>query len=349
MGVRLVVICLVVVLAGCGGLVAENSPAPTENTSEPATAENGEPTVEEEASAESVDNPWGSETIEVGIVNTANESRNIEPLVAETIEYWNTDGSEYATYDVNFTLAPDKSEVDVMVLFREDFTCGERVNDLTSGCAPKITPDSTVGERPQHVDIESGYTDNATATILTHEFGHVLGLGHSDEPQAFMQTRLQLKTYPIPSHTERTNPWGNETVRYYVRWETHSGNRAESERQIAETFSSLESETDEPISNATFVEVDDRRLANITIEFDTGECESTGQSCRVNEGVDIDGHGDIDRLTMTTIRLDGIDEERQGWHVGYWVADSFVGGDKDELPDSFVDAGPRERTDWWIE
>ena len=341
----LLVVALAVLLAGCGGFVAEDVPTPTNQTSEPVPGD-GAPAEETELT-DSVDNPWGSETVEVGIVKTTNESRDIEPLVAETIEYWNTAGKEHATYDVNFTLKPDKSDVDVMVLLREDFDCGERTNDLTSGCAPRIDANSTVGERPQHVEIESGYTDEATVTIMKHEFGHVLGLRHDDEPQSFMQTRLELKQFPIPSHRERENPWGNDTVRYYVDWETHSGDRAASERQISETFAALESEAGDPISNATFVEVDEQQRANITIEFDTGECDSDGRSCRVHEGVDIDGQGDIDRLTTTTITLDEIAVERQGWHVGYWVANAFVGGDEDELPDEFVDTTPDERTDWW--
>lgn len=345
MRVRLVVLCLAVFLAGCSGFAVDEVTEPVDTGDETAVT-NGNQSTAESATTDSVDNPWGTETITVGIVNTANESRDIEPLVAETIEYWNTDGSGYASYSVNFTLDPDKSDVDIMVLLKEEFDCGNRENNLTAGCAPRIDAGTTVTDRPQHVEIQSGHTDNATVTILKHEFGHVLGLGHADEPQSFMRTGIQLEKFPEPTYDERANPYGQETVNVHVDWESHSGDRAATERQLTETFSALESDIG-PVSDVTFKRVETREAANITIEFDSGECGGAGQSCGVHEGIDEDGQGTLNRLTTTKIRLDDIEEKRQGWHVGYWVAHAFAGGETDDMPDVFANPRPNDQVDWW--
>lgn len=317
MRLGLAVVCLLVVTAGCVDAVEDGGDDPVGD------------------SAMSVDNPWGSETVTVGITNLANESRDLSPMVSEALTYWAE--SEHGTYNVSFDLRPDRSDVDLMVVFQERVECNQAV---TAGCAPLLDSRDSVQERPLRVQIEAGYTDTSTVTVLKHEFGHVLGLTHSDKPQEFMTASLSLMKFKEPNFAERRNPWMTEDIGVYVDWQNHQGDRAPTERQFERAFGYYEEASTTP--QVSFERVSEPSQARVIVQFNTGDCEVTPGSCRRHDGTDTDGHGDINVLNTTTITLEGIDQERVGWHVGRWIGMAFAGGESDDIPEIFQD---RER---WV-
>ncbi|WP_323174842.1 matrixin family metalloprotease, partial [Natrialba sp. PRR66] len=89
-----------------------------------------------------------------------------------------------AAYEAAFVLDPNATDPDVVVTFVDDVDeCGD-VDDA-AGCAPRLSSNSRV-DPPVAVEVEANLSDESTVIVTKHEFGHVLGLSHDDDPQSIM-------------------------------------------------------------------------------------------------------------------------------------------------------------------
>lgn len=134
----------------------------------------------------------------VGLSNEANEvceSREFEPLVAETLAYWEARAERCAGYGVEYEIDPDAENPDVRVRFVGSIEeCGSERGHL-AGCTP------VVGQRGQFnlthdIRIQGGFSDASTLEMVRHEFGHTVGLTHDDVPQSVMAAESVLTTPP---------------------------------------------------------------------------------------------------------------------------------------------------------
>lgn len=243
--------CLV--LAGCSGVDLPGA------SSDPAATDAGE--------GPPYPDPWpGSPTV-VAINASATDGRDVEPVVASALEYWNENDERYGTYTTEFVLRPDAEDPDIVVEFVDRIDeCGHVAEEETVGCAP-ILSNRSLAERPTTVRIETGYTDESTELIVEHEFGHVLGLNHGDEPARLMNAYAErLDRLPMANVSDRQYTWRKADLTVYVDGESLPGTRETIDSQIGHAITYYESGADGAVpDNITLTRIGDREAADIVI------------------------------------------------------------------------------------
>lgn len=337
---RLAVVALVccVLLAGCSGFPggSPDGDAAGRDDSDLAVTE-GPP----------YPDPWpGSPTV-VAIDATATDGRPVEGLVADALAYWARNDDRYADYTTTFVLRPNATDPDVVVEFVPNLTaCGADHNETTVGCAPVLSTQA-LADRPTTVRVETGYTNASTTLILKHEFGHVLGLDHSDEPTLLMVAWTdRLQTFPQPDATDRALPWNDATLSVYVDRATLPGSDAQIDRQIGAAMAYYNGGADGYVpAELSLTRTDDRAAADIVV---TGrDLDRQSNETLLGESVDTDPA--IEYYTHQTILIDtDLDPATLGWHVGFYLGDSLVAPDRiADLPPPFDDPRTDDRREWW--
>lgn len=369
---RVFAVGLLVLLAGCGGAVQEApSTATTETTTPvetvattgtataapPTTTAGGTPTTAETPTATpeaDVENPWGKRNVTVAVRNSVNQSRDIKPLVERTLAYWNGNGSEYAAYDVTFVPATDDRDADVVVELVARITeCDGDDTDTAVGCAPVLDARSTPDD-PTRVRVVAGYSNESTVHILKHEFGHVLGIEHGEEPMPTMEPFTSLTYLSQTDLSDRRLPWRNSTLSVHVDVSALPGHdREDAREQVRRALEYYASGAGGAVpDNVSFARTSNRSAADVRIRVPDDPFDCAGE--RVREGscgnswvyyTDTDDAPEY--FAAYEIRLRGLDEDAIAWHVGFWLADA-LGLGEGELPDPFVDADYDDRrSEWW--
>ncbi|UPW00044.1 hypothetical protein M0R88_16210 [Halorussus gelatinilyticus] len=324
----------------------------TASTETPTTASTGMPTATDERT--DVENPWGRRNVTVAVRNTANRSRNVAPLVERTLAYWNGEGSEYAHYDVTFVPTSEVIEADVVVEFVKRIeSCNGTDTNSTVGCAP-LLDGRAVPSDPARVQVVAGYSNQSTVEILKHEFGHVVGVEHGEEPMPTMQAMSAVTHLSQPDLRDRAVPWHNSTLAVHVDVSALPGHEREAAReQIRHALDYYESGADGTVpSNVSFVRTSNRSAADVRIQipdeaFDCGGERLREGSCGESWVYDTDTDDAPEYFASYDVRVRGIDTDAIGWHVGYWLSDA-MGLTEAELPSPFVDADYDERrSEWW--
>ena len=344
---RVLGLVLLIVLAGCGGAVQETEPTATTDTT----------TTTVESTTTLPDNPWRAETVTVAIENNANASRNLAPLVNQTLEYWNDRANYYGDYSVRFVSQPHATaEADIVVSFVDRIgDCGFEldVENLT-GCAT-ILETGTVAASQETVEIKAGYVNESTVSTMKHEFGHILGIDHGEEPMPVMAETSDTTLWPKPNATARPDAWKNETVSLYVAYSDISQNykRVTVRSELQHVVEYVNSGADGSLAaNSTLVMTESRADADIVVTFPEsvecgGENASTVSCGRLTGGVQLDSDSRWEYYSGAEIGVSRIHTETVSWHVGVWLLYSF-GLTEGELPAVFRNAGYNRRAgQWW--
>jgi hypothetical protein len=292
-------------------------------------------------------NPWGTEQLTVTINNTANESRDFRPLVAESLDFWANNSTRYAGYAIDFELDPNASDPDLVIEFVDSIEeCANVTNP--AGCAPYVTADGGVS-RPVTVEVVGSYTNNSTRLILKHELGHVLGLNHSTGPESVMAPTSQLETLPRTNATERRLPWNDSNFSVYLDPDVSDRDEIRDQLDHALDYYAAGANGTVP-DNVSYEFVENRTDAEVVIEFgDDLPCRAGDSgSCGQVHGVDPDGDGALERYDRLRVTISDIDDEAVGWHVGYWLGYGFGFEDESDWPEPFRDASYDDRrSQWW--
>lgn len=129
--------------------------------------------------------PFFDDTVSVALVNRDGDVTSRQrTALRDTLAYWNEHAPEYGDWSATFVRVEAAENADITVAMVEDIQrCADAGDAL--GCAPILKADD-VAASSETVQIESGYTLSNTTTLMKHEFGHVLGLEHGEEPMPLM-------------------------------------------------------------------------------------------------------------------------------------------------------------------
>lgn len=347
--IRPVILLAMVALAGCTGQPTtgqQTGVATVETSTNTATH-----TVTATPTPVPPNNPWRKKIVYVSVNNTVND-RDFTPLVNETLRYWNQNAEAYGNYEVTFRLAGDNHQPDITVQFVSTIDiCESKDTDRTVGCAPILSKDSRLSSSAT-VKIKTGYINSSTEKTLKHEFGHVLGISHGEDPMPLMAERGPMTMVPQPNATERAFPWQNKTLSVYIDYENVSlSDTSIYEYELTHTLAYYADGADGTVAEGIeFTSTENRTAANIVILFpDELNCTDRDEgSCGRVHGYNLDADQPLEYFSQYTITVTGIDRNAIGWWVGYWLADAFGLIDTEELPPPFVDADYRTtHSDWW--
>lgn len=174
------------VLAGAAAALA--GCAAVEETVEEATGPDGHPLAGEAT---------------VAVVDRSDSNYDLEAPTEEAMAFWSDNATRYAGFEVTFRWA-DEEPPDVEIEFldgREDLDgCREYSSEEVLGCAPLVREGDRI-DRPLTAEVVARrrpYGDVLTTT--QHELGHILGLGHDDEPAYIMSNRIEDR---LPEYEHR--------------------------------------------------------------------------------------------------------------------------------------------------
>lgn len=323
-GVALAVV-LVLLVAGCTGGSTGGGQVETEETPEtPSPAETAAPTTTPNPTTTTEpppENPWGKEPVVVGVRHHGDADRVYTPLVRDAVRYWETEGARYATWEPAFSVEPNASDPDVVVSFQSSIDrCELDHPGRVVGCASVLRPNSRP-EDPEVIEVVTGHTNYVTRETVKHEFGHLLGLVHGDEPVDVMDEPF------VPFSKSRPNATYHVSIEYPG---SYAGERT-SRRQVRHALDYYEAGAEGWMDgSATFEVTSDRAEADVAIVV----------TKRSPAGSEAD-------FRAGTIYLNGLLPTRHAWHVGYWLGFLFGATDVDDLPPAFDEPQVDDREDWW--
>lgn len=196
----LMLLVVVTVLAGCSGATTDsdstNTPVvttdvPTEEpTAIPTSTDSPTPTPPLVHPA----NPYGSENLTVAVVDDSRTGYDRTAELQEAFEFWEEHSAERPGYPVRFERDDDAPDPDIVVRFVDEIgSCGLHGSDgRTLGCADLVRDSAP---SPVEIEVRNEFDRDTTAGILTHEFGHALGLDHDGGPRGVM--RESIATAPM--------------------------------------------------------------------------------------------------------------------------------------------------------
>ena len=362
---RVILISVLLVLAGCGGQTtttptAEPSPSQTATVSPTATptatstltaTPTATPWPSPTATPAAPDNPWRADPITVAI-NDTEASERIRDQVVAALDFWESHSDSTLYSDLNFTITEANSDADVLIRVEEAVdTCGNSYDEAGVGCAPM--PDEYGFSEQTVIRMEAGFTPESRETILKHEFGHTLGLGHN-APLDIMDAQVQLTGLPKTDAVEKQNPWKQSTISIYVDYSAvpepiRADHRGQVDHAITYYQDGAEGFTPE---NVTIQTVENAEDADITVEF--ADRSNIGTSDQLSNGTVYGSNTDSDRalevFTDAEIRL-AYDVEGEyrltSYNFGYWLGYSF-GAPPKELPPPWKQDDITYQDDWWV-
>lgn len=365
-----VILTLLIFLSGCAGFLAPptETPSPTQTTDSVMTSPTPTPTPSPTATPmatltptatptptptptpEPPDNPWKKDPVIVSINNTSNPDRDLTQEVNASLEFWERHGQNYSYYDINYTLVPNATSSDIEVTLVDKLQmCGDthHLERNYLGCASNLTEGSTPADT-EVVRILSERTDAATTETIKHEFGHLHGLGHDDEPQPLMNETSEIRYKSKKDAVSKSNPWKSDNLYVYLDMSDVSEyDHADTREQIKHALDYYSHGADGHVPDSISLQLtNNESRKDITIEVIDSH-DADGSSYYEMYGEDVDTDDNLEAYTEGHITIDEIPTEHRGWHAGYWLAAMFGKASTDEFPPPFDDPDHDDREHWW--
>ncbi len=156
----------------------------------------------------STQHPFAGSTVAVRVVSETDTSHDLTEITNRSLRFWEDNSDQYVGFPIAFDLVEADPDVTIRFVDRPD-DCHRVPNysDRVLGCAPVIRPGGRL-PRTVRAIVVAGQRPPGKITITTkHELGHILGLGHDDDPQEIMSNDPAIR---IPQYALRVEIW--ETV-----------------------------------------------------------------------------------------------------------------------------------------
>ena len=150
--------------------------------------------------------PFANGTVSVRIDGETDTPHDVEDVARRSLEYWEDNSETYVGFTVAFDVVTD-DDPDLVLRFvdrPDDCHMVENYSDRVLGCAPVLRAGYRPRETIRAIVVAGARPPGKIAITTKHELGHVLGLGHDDEPQEIMSTRPELR---IPMYETRIEIW----------------------------------------------------------------------------------------------------------------------------------------------
>jgi hypothetical protein len=146
--------------------------------------------------------PLADRTTTVRVDEHSTTDHDVETNAWEALTFWEANDQEYVGFDVAFEFVDEGP--DIVIEYADDPSGCRGVDGYSErvlGCAPVLEPGTRVPD-PIPIRVVAGARPYGAVRITTqHEIGHVLGLGHDDEPRRIMSNRPEDR---IPLYEVRT-------------------------------------------------------------------------------------------------------------------------------------------------
>jgi hypothetical protein len=150
--------------------------------------------------------PFAGETVTVRVDEQSTTPHDLQANAAETLAFWEENSETYAGFEVDFEVVAGETPDLVIAYVDEPQGCAdvEGYSERVLGCAPVLQSNTRVPE-PTVARVVAGPRLLGKITITAkHEIGHILGLGHDDEPREIMSDRPADR---IPLYDLRVEIW----------------------------------------------------------------------------------------------------------------------------------------------
>ncbi|MFB6284165.1 MAG: matrixin family metalloprotease [Halobacteria archaeon] len=292
-------------------------------------------------------NPWQQRKVTVGIDRSTDIGRNYSSHVRKAVNYWMNNMNK-ADYRIYFDVDPDATNPDVMVVVKESIEKCNRnpVSGIIAGCTKLIEnkPNLKI-PTPVELKVDWRLSDEVLLTTLKHEFGHILGLEHDDEP-------AELMRHNATGYNRFDLPWNQNRTYLYVDNVDEIRNNRDFYRQIEHVAEYFTTELNKNVSVTRFPSEAD---VYVSVPSDMNCSEGNHRvskrsghaSCTSAIGdYDDDGERDV-KIKLNQTYGEQPKVKAAGWHVGYWLA-RLYGYPRHEVPEVFDPESPgNERVEWW--
>jgi len=322
---------------------ATPTPPPTPTaTATPTPTRTATPTPDDTLSA---DNPWGREVVPVRSNDSADDGRNTTALTLRTIRYWNANIERYTDFEYRFRLAEDPSDARVEVQFVSSIeSCGDEHGNVT-GCASHLT-EGTRAEDLEIVEVESRSSNSAVLSTTRHEFGHLVGLDHSDEPLDLMG---QEYDGDIRDVVDRPFPWYDDTLHVGVEPAAIEGDPAVVREQVRHAVEYYDAGAEGTVpENVSVVVTDQPEFAEVIVTNDSARgCTKVDGSQALTSARNLDTDSPYELYTRMVVCIGPVGEDAVGWHTGYWLGTAFGLQDGERAAIFRSDDYEEVHSDWW--